>query len=337
MFNILLTDKCSGKCPYCFAAVFMRQSLKRREMSLRKLARVLDFIRKNCRDNAIKLLGGEPTLHSQLESVLRLILKKGFTQIKIFSNGIIAPGKIKLLEKYQKNITFIWNVNPPGTYPAGVDRQIKETVSKFSSAKNVLGFNIYQTKYDPSFIYRLLDLMPHFKHVRIGIAHPIGDVPHHLDDGNHILIKDYPKVGAIIYQIIKKINRDYPAIKQISLDCGYTPCLFTGSQLSAFRNMKAKIYFAPCTDAVSVDSNLRLSSCFSVPKTYGNVKLTDFKNLQQIKKYFLAQLVFEEEYLPDVSQKCKKCQSKNSCFGGCRGERYLLFGNRSRKIKYARS
>jgi len=323
MFNILLTQICNGKCPYCFAAqYFKKESLVGREMSIDNYSKILDFIYKYNPKTRIKLLGGEPTLHSRFREILDMTIKKGFDNISIFSNGIFSPEAVLSLQKYSDKITIVWNINPPEVYNAQLNNHIINNIEKLKFLDSVIGFNIYKKQYNFYFIEEILSKIQTIKKIRIGIAHPIGD-PKYSTRQNYITIDQYPGIGNIIYAFINKIKRKHSYIKEISLDCGYTPCMFSQSQLAVIKSYGLVTFLPPCNSIIDIDPSLNISPCFAIANINRLNSFRNFNDVKHIEYFYLSQAVFSNRYLPFPSKKCNGCTLKLHCHGGCFGERML--------------
>lgn len=326
--NILLTNYCNAGCVYCFAANTMQAARKSdntgdKIMSLENLSIILDYIKTTTPHDSIRLLGGEPTLYPNLEKAIQMILNKGFNRIEIFSNGFIQRPRADILKKYLDHICFVWNINPAGMSNPFLEKMIDHTLHELSTSNNAIGFNIYKTDYNPSFIFNYLKKHPGLSHVRIGIAHPMGS-SEITQKQSVIRIGDYPKVGSIIYEFARRIKTFYPQVKSINLDCGYAPCLFTPAQ---FKFMTTQVTFhihEPCSPALTdLSTNLLVNPCFATSAGNEKYKLTDFKNLRQAIEYNKARWYFTRKYLPKINYDCKQCQKSKTCFLGCGGERIL--------------
>ena len=83
--NLSITNECNRRCPFCFQKSWYLAKSKedKKEMSLLNIEKILNW----CSEDNIKLLGGEPLLHSK------------FLQI------------IKLFEKYNKTFGLLTNLN----------------------------------------------------------------------------------------------------------------------------------------------------------------------------------------------------------------------------------
>lgn len=80
--EILLTDKCNFKCPYCRG---VREDCKG-EIPLEKVKSIIDIWAKDNLEN-IRFSGGEPTLYSNFIEVVRYAKEKGIKRVAISTNG----------------------------------------------------------------------------------------------------------------------------------------------------------------------------------------------------------------------------------------------------------
>ena len=71
--NLLITTDCNLACDYCFAGS-LRQGHVEREMSLPELEQGLSYLDKD--QHEVRLMGGEPTLHSQYAEILRSLKRR---------------------------------------------------------------------------------------------------------------------------------------------------------------------------------------------------------------------------------------------------------------------
>lgn len=65
MANIMLTDTCNLKRPYCFANEFV--NIDKNEISEQNFKKAVNFILQDGSCDAIGLIGGEPILHSRFQ------------------------------------------------------------------------------------------------------------------------------------------------------------------------------------------------------------------------------------------------------------------------------
>lgn len=67
MPNLMLTNWCNYKCPYCFGIDRMAPKVKAEAMSDETFLGILNWLEKSHYHQAIHLMGGEPTLHPKFE------------------------------------------------------------------------------------------------------------------------------------------------------------------------------------------------------------------------------------------------------------------------------
>ncbi|MCL2227567.1 MAG: radical SAM protein, partial [Oscillospiraceae bacterium] len=65
MANIMVTEACNLRCPYCFAEEFVNHSPK--EMSVEDFRIALNFALSDPDDKQVGIIGGEPLLYSHIE------------------------------------------------------------------------------------------------------------------------------------------------------------------------------------------------------------------------------------------------------------------------------
>ena len=111
--NILITNFCNQNCSFCFAAEEMGNKIIKKEMSLEDFKTTLLKMKKNPKIKVIKLLGGEPTLHSKFKEIIKLSLKE-FKHIELFTNGFFSKKIHLLIKKNLFQIKCIFNISTPG-------------------------------------------------------------------------------------------------------------------------------------------------------------------------------------------------------------------------------
>jgi len=118
MANLIITTGCNLNCEYCFARETSRGFKPgKREMKMSSLDGILKFLKKSGIDE-LRLLGGEPSLHSQFLSIIRYGLENGFN-IRIFSNGLMNEELLSEINSLQNHrLSFIINIVDPVSNPS---------------------------------------------------------------------------------------------------------------------------------------------------------------------------------------------------------------------------
>ena len=111
MANILITNRCNRKCPFCFAG--LRVNIKGKEspnyMSRDDVRKVMDFMERSD-DRQLRLLGGEPTLHPAFIDIVKEALARDF-HVHVFTNGIMSKEKADFLSEIpDEKVSLLVNV-----------------------------------------------------------------------------------------------------------------------------------------------------------------------------------------------------------------------------------
>src|SRR5512137_2854614 len=170
--NILLTNRCNRRCPYCFAAE--RVSYTGRSdscatsapecISVEDFRTAIDFILRSKRPG-VGLLGGEPSLHPHFPELLRHALGVGL-RLTVFTNGMFPDAHIEELSTLSRDemshLSLVVNVNHPDI-SSETERQAQSRVFQSLAGACRLGCNIYEANLDLSY---LVDLIRQHKLVR---------------------------------------------------------------------------------------------------------------------------------------------------------------------------
>lgn len=111
--NFIITNDCNKGCKYCFAAQNRKLTPKNeRQMSYGQFLEYLDKLPADCGDPSIKLLGGEPTQHSDFERFAHAVIDHD-RPLTIISNFLfdedVRKQIIGLLQKKPQLINFLIN------------------------------------------------------------------------------------------------------------------------------------------------------------------------------------------------------------------------------------
>ena len=309
--NILLTNICNQSCDYCFAKNEMKWAAKK-EMSFADLQKIVDFLKKYGR-NEIKLMGGEPTLHSRFKEIIDFILDSGF-KIYLFTNGLFAPELAVWLGEKKSSIEYTINLTTPAFQSEAGKKILENNLrilrenAKITAAITIddLNFN-----YDP-----LIDFMKKNKieAANINIANNL------IGASNWLKWDQYKSFGSVVVSLVKKLSGIN--VLEISLSCGFVPCMFTQKQIEEFNKAGITMNSWGCDSkkgAFDISTDLNAFPCF-VLEDFKAKNLFDFKDAQTVKK-FLENLFF---YASDELLKFEPCHEclyfkRLECRGPCKG------------------
>ncbi len=252
MPNVLITNKCNQSCSYCFAQEKMKEETK--EMSFVNFKKVLDFL-ENSSDKKLRLLGGEPTMHSKFKEIVELAIARGFS-VQIFTNGIFSEDTLNFLASKENKIIYSFNVNPKEEYLDKNYNQVLNNLEKLSVFKNILlGTVVQNDNFNADYLLEIAKKYQ-IKRIALRVSNPVSLV------NKNTLIKEIDKIKK------EKIGFGFGCglsekfgVAGVSCGCGENSGKFDiGVDLSVFR-------------------------CFPLAG-WKTKKLSDFRNTEEVKKYF---------------------------------------------------
>lgn len=314
--NILITNFCNQNCPFCFARAEMSNKLIKKEVSLENFKKTLLKMKKNPEIQVVKLLGGEPTLHSRFKEVIDLSLKY-FPQVQIFTNGVFSDELTQFLIKKSPRIGFTFNVSTPGFL---INHQIRTLVLKkisqlidHSLITLSLTFDM-NTNLKSFFNYLSSNSLKKIYGFRLGFSNPVAG------EKNYYQFSDFPKMGKQVVYIITKI-RENNKKAHIELNCGFTRCMFTNEEFKLVKK-ETKFYGFSCfgkTASFDLQTELTAFHCFPL-STQDKIN-TQNKSFINVNKRLIKKRL---EYWKKIRQNiCIKCPfygfGEEQCPGPCLG------------------
>jgi len=315
--NILFTDTCNQRCPYCFSKGKMRgRRIKPNYLRAKNLDTIIAFAKKS-QLTRVGIIGGEPTLHPDFKRMISRIIDAGLG-FTIFSNGLMKKDIAVFLKGLDVDRHFVViNTNNPESYVQGDWGILKKTMGILrDSNRNIgLGFNIHRLDFRMDFLVDLIVSYNLFRQIRVGIAMP-------LFGGNNCFLspKVYPRIAEKLVAFIERFRR-----KGISFyaDCGFISCSFTDEQLGKLLRGGTVMEFN-CAPTIDIGPDLTLWRCFATSKVW-NKKLSDFNNLQEVGAFYLKK--FQALSYCGVKGRCHECEHFRfgRCAGGCLGHTQKSF------------
>ena len=316
MPNIMITEKCNLKCPYCFAQNLMSGA----DMGMEEFEEALDFCLTNGNDR-VGIIGGEPTLHPQFREMLeRIIFNERVRNAVIFTNGIYIIKYIRQISNDKFSILF--NCNSPKDIGPEAFRKMSENIDvlvreHYLKQRITIGINIYKTDYDFSYILELLQRNS-FDRIRVSVSVP--DWEARKTDS----IRYYKRFENCIMNFFKAL--DDIGVLPI-YDCNIVPtCVLKEANRDFIQNLVNK-YERPdsniygenvgCQPVIDILPNLKSIRCFGL-SDYLQVPIRNFRDISELRSFFINSIdayAFNTTASPD----CIDCRKRKNmrCSGGC--------------------
>ena len=311
--NLILTDKCTNSCPYCFAAQEMSRDKRKNSMTRNDFDFFIDFLSKSKEHVEINVIGGEPLIYDNINYVLDRLNRSRFVKnICVMTGGIVKKQAFDVLQKYQKKLTLLFNVNEKTSYLNKKHSEIVRENIEYSISlglKVSLGFNIFHHDFNGQ---EIINLCKRFgiTHLRFAVACPI----YGSNQNKVVPSAEYEMLSKRVFVFLKKC---FESRIEANLDCPIPMCFFNKHQLGTLSLMHPQILsrLGKCTPPLDINYNLKLFRCFSIGE-HGNKHLSDFKSFDEIREYFINE-IDSRLNKPYVFPECSTCVNINRCNGGC--------------------
>ena len=319
MANIMITEKCNLRCPYCFANEFVGKSTE--DISLTSFKKALDFSLTNS-EETIGIIGGEPTIHKQFRGMLKLIIEDNRIQrCTLFTNGILIDKYIKELTHPKFNLLI--NCNAPQDIGEEQFNRMVHNIAKFTGEyymgdRITLGINMYHPNFSYEYILELLKQY-NFKYVRTSIS-----VPNSEQLRNKSALDYFYEMKPYVLKFY------YDALDAGIIpfyDCNAMPqCIFEKHEIETLeqkliatgnedRNLLCDL--TTCEPVIDILPDLSVIRCFALSE-YEKAKISDFNTIFEARAYFNN--CFDTlGYHVCTDKKCSDCYERKTmkCSGGC--------------------
>lgn len=324
MANIMLTDVCNLRCPYCFANEFVNKD--KNEITFENFKKAANFILGDGSTHTVGLIGGEPTIHSHFDKFVRFLIQD--TRVKkivVYTNGLCIDQYWDVI--CHPKVYLLINCNSPADIGHQNYEQLCRNLDilflqKIQKEKATLGINMYK----PGFEYQyILDLLKryNFHHVRVSITVPNLSNTRNTDAWPYFLSMK-PYVLEFFHKLFQ--NGIVP-----NFDCNKIPsCLVAPTEISEFMpylsNPTVMKYYrasnlatphVTCKPVIDITQDLKAVRCFGLSE-YSKQKIEDFKSITDLRNFYICNFdayAFNTIY----NEKCADCYSRKTltCNGGC--------------------
>lgn len=311
--NILITNYCNQKCPFCFASKEMEGKQAKKEMSVTDFKTVLRKLKKEKAVKTIKLLGGEPTLHTHFKEFINLAVKD-FSHIQIFTNGVFSDEIAEFLEVHAPHIALTVNIMTPGfllnpKIRAFVSQRIRVLSQKIRITLS-LTFDMH-TDMDAVFQALGPESLKLVHRFRLGFSNPVAG------GRNFYEFSDFPLMGTQLVSVATRI-RENNTKAGIILNCGLTRCMFTQTQFEILQESVELAGFG-CFGKKSFDLQTDLTAFGCFPLSNIEKSTTRRRTFNRMQNEFLEKRF--ESWNKTRFEKCSTCPfygiGKDKCPGPC--------------------
>lgn len=319
--NLMLTNFCnSTACPYCFGQEEMH-SKAATSISLENFKKYLTWL-KNEGCHEVRLLGGEPTLHPQLEEIINTVIDFNyFDQILFFSN-LIFDHKIAELfvEKNKKiEICILPNINELSLLLPNARKKVEDNLDYLSTnlpAFSKISINLYKPDQDLS-KWEGIVCKYNLRSVRFSIV-----VPNKKLDENFNFYQYFHSFQPLLLELSNWKTKYKVSVYN---DCSPLPlCCFDDDVIKTIITREPLFFSQPyaCEHSIlDVNPYLEVISCFGTADL-GHVKLLEYRNEEELQYYFHNLRQYKKKYFI-AQQSCLSCDKYKITGASCVCTSYL--------------
>jgi sulfatase maturation enzyme AslB (radical SAM superfamily) len=224
MINYVITGSCAKNCTFCFTDESARKEDALGEMSIETFSKALDHVNHHKYDGQVKILGGEPTQHSDFPGIINEVIKRDL-KVDLISNFLFGEETLQFIEQnidhfnwFLPNAMELDQHNRMKLFKKNYMRLYSLVKQKYginpqNDARFFLAYTLskdYETTYN-YLLWLIKELDGKVPCIRIGI-----DLT-----GSYVI--NNKKLGALIdriYQLAER-NKFY-----VYFDCAVPPCLW---------------------------------------------------------------------------------------------------------------
>jgi len=312
MIKIFTTYRCNISCPYCFAKEVQR--FHPSDISMENFDKLLRWSEKT-KIQTIAFIGGEPTMHPELETMIKKTNASGLNVV-IFTNCLFESYIAKSLAKYTSNIVV--NYNHPHGYSSVDHARIKANLGEMIALGGKISFskNFSQANLDYDYLLEAIDQFG-VRFVRYDISRPSSSAKN-----DHYQLKD---AKAIISHIVGFVKACEFRNVRTGLDCSIRFCDINEEDRRYLERVSSK-FSGICQPSIDVHPDLSASYCLPLyPVKVNDITLFPDKNALLAHFAKLVRPVRHE----NVSTQCLACKDfMLRCQGGCLALQNLLHAMR---------
>ena len=338
MANIMITDTCNLACPYCFANEFVNK--QRNEIEREVFDEAVRFILGDGSHKSVGIIGGEPTLHSKFDELMRsLILNEEVQKIMLYTNGLLIDQHWNVCTHPKTHMLI--NCNPESIIGhSNYERLCRNLdvlfVEKMSFDRVTLGINMFRPEFEYAYILEMLKKYNIHK-LRVSITVPDKSILKATSPFDYFLSMKQ-RVLKFFDELLQ--NEIVP-----HFDCNKIPyCLITKEEMDSFSryldNPKIRDRFnesnlsnnrVMCLPVIDIRQDLTAVRCFGLSDAT-KTSIRNFRCITDLEKYYFREIDSFAINIPH-SKKCAGCYENKTvnCYGGCLAFKIQMINRIKRK------
>lgn len=305
MPNLMLTNRCNYKCPYCFGIDFMAPKIAGKNMSQETFGNIISWLSKTPEHKIVHLMGGEPTLNPDFEWMVEYLLARDF-HITVFSN--LASGQTQRYAGQLTDLPVTWvvNINSPDTWNSTQKETIVNSL-KILNRKVTVTFNIMPDDDNNNWAIELIKEYNLNKCIKVGFVLPtVTGSNFYLNDEQYEIVVD--KVVKLAQDAEKENIR-------IEYECGIPTCVFTDKQLGILWDTGSTLD-SGCCSIMDISPDGEIVYCLPLATKHA-VHFSEFNTYADAKHWFETKLRPYRRL--GRTENCFRCNlmRPDFCNGGC--------------------
>ena len=305
--NLLITRACDRRCAFCFARTKAEHTAPT-HMSLALIEEAMNFLNQSA-DRELRLLGGEPTRHPELATIIRQGLERGF-HVHLFSNCMMPRKTADFLAGLPKeSLSLLANVSANPLDTPAQRQQVDYALSVLGSRAQP-GITVNTPDFDFIPLIRLINRHGLRRRIRVGIAQPV------LGQTNAFLPPDqYRAAGRALVNMALACEQEDILI---GFDCGLTLCMFEDDDFAVLARC-SEGFRSLCMPVLDMDTDGLVRHCFPLSSLPGlpGLPVRDFPDRPALVR------AMQERTRPyrafGCRPECLGCRylRRGQCCGGC--------------------
>ncbi len=324
MPNILLSTKCMGNCPFCFAKKNDFLKSDKEMMTLDDVEKLIPF----CRGERIQIFGGEPTLNPEIIDIIDLLQLNNFP-INILTN---LMGEKEVYEEMIKRRGLGYLINIHGSEYCDDDElkdKFLENIELFKCNKMAVSFGctVYSKDQDFSYLYKLIE-----DSKKSGLIYHLRISPSVPTQSNEFMMPS-EEIGDKMLELVESVHKINPKIL-LQMDCScFNYCMASEETYKRLKGSIRDLDFSHRCDMRPIeifpDFSALYCYCLKDIEELRVDNIFDFKNIHDLMDYFESKThLFESE----ISTQCDYANcDKLECKGPCLAFNYFFLNNKGKK------